>query len=548
MPQPISMFGLSPDDAQQAQQAQDQQNAFNIAQLNRGQLTNYNGALTGAMLGHGIESAFGIQSPMVAKAKKLQEVEQMTEQQAPWQTDPEAHMKLAISNMMKAGLQTEAGNAYQHYLDFQKQQTEGLREKSYAKQVDLAGAKQAKDDAADANLPALIAKFSNPDAQAIPATMPNTAQPSGNFQGDPQAIMDEISRIKDPSERQAATTAFQAQSASQQPTAKPYAPRYPEAMIQALYANGGAKAKELANYYSKVNEQGQKDYNAANVVPAATKFLADNKPNLVLTADADGNPIYTKQKDAVGMTPAAKPTAASGSALSDDAVDLAATRYRIDGTMPSLGMGSASTRAKILNRAAEMAVAEGNTAEASSLRMVANKANAQALGQLTKQEQLVSSFEKTANKNADLALALSDKVDRAGSPVFDRWVQSGRKSIAGDSAVASFHAANETFVNEYAKIISGSMGNTPVSDQARQHAHEILDTAFTKDQYVAVMKVLKQEMGNRMSGFADQKRELMANIQGTTAAPQATTPMQESVSKSGKPIVSKDGGKSWEYK
>jgi hypothetical protein len=176
---------------------------------------------------------------------------------------------------------------------------------------------------------------------------------------------------------------------------------------------------------------------------------------------------------------------------------------------------------KIMQRAMEMARASGDTAEQAALRMQYNKAGQGALLQLTKQQQMVGNFEKTAVKNADLALQLSNKVNRTGVPVINRWVNAGRKKLMGDVEVAQFHAANETFVNEYAKIMSGSMGNTPVSDQMRQHAHELLETAMTQEQYAGVITTLKQEMKNRMDSFPEQIAELSAQLSGTGAMPGA---------------------------
>ena len=168
---------------------------------------------------------------------------------------------------------------------------------------------------------------------------------------------------------------------------------------------------------------------------------------------------------------------------------------------------------------------------------MSNKANQSAFNQLDKQATMVGAFEKTAQKNMNLAISLSNKVSRAGIPIFDRWVQSGRKMISGDPAVAQFHSANETFLNEYAKIMSGSMGNTPISDAARASAKEMLDSAYTKDQYMAVMSTLKKDMDNRMTGFIDQRNELSAKITGQS------TP---SVQTSNKPKVWNSAKGVWE--
>lgn len=198
--------------------------------------------------------------------------------------------------------------------------------------------------------------------------------------------------------------------------------------------------------------------------------------------------------------------------LSQDGVDLAAQQYRTFGTMPSLGTGSAKAKQMILNRAAEMAKAEGKTAEATVIGQAANTANKQALGQLYKQRVMVGAFEKTFHKNIDVMEGLLPKVNQGGIPVANRWINAGRKSIAGDPDVAAFNTALQTVQAEYAKIMSGSMGNTPVSDSARHHAEELINSAQTPQQLAAVIKVLRQDAANRMSGFDEEEQQLRGSM------------------------------------
>lgn len=208
---------------------------------------------------------------------------------------------------------------------------------------------------------------------------------------------------------------------------------------------------------------------------------------------------------------------ASANLMTPEGLDYAAEQYYRTGKMPPLGNGSAALKAQIVSAAAQKAKDEGNSAVAAVLNAQANAANSSALTQISKQQAMVGAFEKNAAKNADIAVIKSAAVDRTGVPAFNRWVNAGRKEVAGDPAIAEFNAANETFVNEYAKVMSGSMGNTPVSDAAREHAHEMLSTAMTHEQYVAVINLLKQEMGNRMSGFDEEIGGLRQRMMGTGA-------------------------------
>ena len=203
-------------------------------------------------------------------------------------------------------------------------------------------------------------------------------------------------------------------------------------------------------------------------------------------------------------------------------LDFAAQQYLKTGVMPSLGAGSSKMRQAIVSRASELNMGAGMTAEQGAEQMVANKATSAGILQLQKQKTMVGAFEKNATRNADIALRLSNQADRTGVPVFNSWLQRGQKSIAGNPTVSAFNAANETFVNEYAKIMSGSMGNTPVSDSARQHAHDMLNTQQTPEQYNAVVKILKEEMKNRMIGFEEELKEAKQSLSPKNNANQSS--------------------------
>jgi hypothetical protein len=230
--------------------------------------------------------------------------------------------------------------------------------------------------------------------------------------------------------------------------------------------------------------------------------------------------------------------------LTPDAIEEAATNYYLNRVLPpNLGRGAqrAVITAKILNRAAEVAKEQGSSPENTAISQMANKANQQAMGQLSKQQQMVGAFEKNAIRNADIAVSMSDKVSRTGVPVLNRWILAGQKSITGDVDVAKFHQANETFVNEYAKIMSGSMGNTVVSDSLRKETHEMLATKNTPEQYRAVVDQMKVEMGNRMKGFDEQMSELKGGIKSKSAIPKISDDAGFNALKSGQKFIAPDG-------
>lgn len=213
--------------------------------------------------------------------------------------------------------------------------------------------------------------------------------------------------------------------------------------------------------------------------------------------------------------------------LSGDALDSAAGRYKLDGTLPpNLGRGiqGQANTVKILNRAAEMARDAGDTPEAGRIGQLAAKANAGALNELSKRESQVSAFERTFVKNTQLVESLSDKVDRTGVPILNKWINSGKRAVLGDPDLSSFDAAIKGAVNEYTKIVSGSMGNVAMAEGEIKKIEDLLSAAQTPEQVKAVLKTMRTETQNRMSGFAEQKAELMQNFKGAAGKRAADKP------------------------
>lgn len=208
--------------------------------------------------------------------------------------------------------------------------------------------------------------------------------------------------------------------------------------------------------------------------------------------------------------------------ISPAAIENAAARYNVDGTLPPMGMGAsgAAGRRAILNRAAELATGSGTDQRVNQLDA---KSASSALTQLTKSQAMNAAFENTANQNAQLALGLSQKMDRTGIPILNAGIQAW-KSGTGSPEATQFAAANQTFVAEYAKIMSGGMGNGPVSDAARGKAEKLLTTSMTADQYAGNVKLLQTEMANRMKGFDDQSTALKARIRGGPAPAADSSP------------------------
>ncbi len=201
-------------------------------------------------------------------------------------------------------------------------------------------------------------------------------------------------------------------------------------------------------------------------------------------------------------------------AFSPGAIDAAAARYNLDGTLPPMGLGKSGAlgRSRILNRAAEISGGDDLSPEDQRIAQIGNKANAAALSKLQQQQTMVGAFERNFVKNADIVEEYSKKVDRTGVPILNKWINAGKRNVGGDPELAAFDVAVKAVSNEYAKIISGSMGNTATAQGEIQKVAALLNAAQTPAQVTEVVNLMRRETQNRMHGFEEEKDVLRKSM------------------------------------
>lgn len=266
----------------------------------------------------------------------------------------------------------------------------------------------------------------------------------------------------------------------------------------------------------------------------ARKAILGNGGNEDMTA-GDFVDYWQNRWSGGGKTAATGPKSIKGDeaprddgSLSDDAAEQAAERYITNGTLPPMGQGKVGTqnRDKILNKAAEMEKLTGRTGSEAVAAWADVKANTSTLADLTKRRANIKSFEDNALANADLALKLAPAgAGQFNSPILNKWAQTGRKAVAGDPDVTSYDVALGTFLDEYAKITSGSMGNQGTTDASRREAYDRLSKYASKGQVQAGIATMKLEMGNRIMGLDKEIAKTKSNISGKPApAAEVTAP------------------------
>lgn len=300
--------------------------------------------------------------------------------------------------------------------------------------------------------------------------------------------------------------------------------------MQIPQASLGAASARMSQITQQERIQQSENNNAENKAAAPVKSIGKYfMPN---PADPTGAPIFNQQmydtdmqanKDKADINAKAKVWAqqAAIGEIAPEAVNYVVQNQQ---TPPGFSRNPAAV-GKLWMLAHQQNLANGNDVAAAYAHAQANKAMVPALAAISKQQNMLGAFEANAEKNAQMALDFSGKVDRTGTPLFNRWLQSGRTALTGDVDASNFQAANNTFVAEYAKIMSGSMGNQATTDAASKHAQDMLNTAMTKEQYAGVVATLRQEMHNRMSTLESQRQSMLQSM-GTQQPQQQQQPVR----------------------
>lgn len=201
--------------------------------------------------------------------------------------------------------------------------------------------------------------------------------------------------------------------------------------------------------------------------------------------------------------------------LTDDAITQTAKRYLETGVMPPLGMGDKTTRQRVLNRAAQLDPSSNVAANSAGFR-----ADSGSLAALQKSRDAIAAFEHTAARNIDVFLETAGKVVDTGSPIANISARLVSGKMLGSPDQAAYDAARLVAVNEIAKITSNPNLTGQLSDSARHEVEMFNPREATLKQTVAVMRILKADMANRITSLDEQLAQTRARVGTATAKPE----------------------------
>lgn len=216
-----------------------------------------------------------------------------------------------------------------------------------------------------------------------------------------------------------------------------------------------------------------------------------------------------------------------GNELDDDTVDAIAQRVAQGDTRAIIGLGRNPTAiAQIQKRTAEIFKEQGLDHEAGAKAILGNIADQ--AGRMTAERTQAGIASKLAvyGRNVDNAIGVATKasedVSRTGFVPVNKVLNAARTQT-GDPKTVALGQALYTLINEYARAIGGGHGTVHDKEEAEQK----LNQAYSHEQLVAIMGVMRQEIQMTKKSLPEAReemRELYARPQSQPMAPGTVAP------------------------
>jgi hypothetical protein len=168
--------------------------------------------------------------------------------------------------------------------------------------------------------------------------------------------------------------------------------------------------------------------------------------------------------------------------------------------------------------------------------VTANRASSTALQKTLVDRQKYASAVQNLNGTLDRQAALVESLLSKGaangqSPVLNRWIQAGRKQIAGDGDVNALDTAIRGLGREHQRVLTGPLSNAQLQQGASETADQLVNISMNPDAIRKVIGVMKAEARNGLEQNNATLEDLRNQLRGmnktaSAKAPEITTQSQ----------------------
>ena len=218
--------------------------------------------------------------------------------------------------------------------------------------------------------------------------------------------------------------------------------------------------------------------------------------------------------------PAGKATGGGGVEFSPEAMRFAATDFLLTGK--EMTRGTPDQKIAIRNEAAKMQKIAGLTDSDIQAGRVSRDGIIKAQKNLSALAGATDAFENTLIKNVQTSLSHIDEADTSTIPLLNKWVQKGMGTTEGlPPAVAKLAIDLRNVSSEYAKLSSGSLGNTQIGEKALLELQDMFSTADSPETLKARLQEVLVDAKNRTGGIRQSQEALTSRLkeQGDALTP-----------------------------
>lgn len=215
--------------------------------------------------------------------------------------------------------------------------------------------------------------------------------------------------------------------------------------------------------------------------------------------------------------PAGKVSGTGTTEFSPEALRMAATDFLLTGK--EMTRGTPDQKVTIRNEAAKMQKISGLSDSDIINGRVTRDGIIKATKNMAALAAATDSFENTLIKNVQTSLSHIDEAQQSDIPILNKWVQKGMGSTQGlPPAVAKLAVDLRNVSSEYAKLSSGSLGNTQVGEKALLEIQDMFSTADNPETLKARLQEVLLDAKNRTGGIRQTQDALVSRLKDQGSA------------------------------
>lgn len=373
-----------------------------------------------------------------------------------------------------------------------------------------------------------------PQPQAIPPyqTARPPMQPTGQFQGDPQAIMQEIARIKSPQDRQAAMAQFGQQTPSMRPP--PVAPK-PEAtqsteltlpvVLQRLQAHNASPDQIMATLEQLTpvfNMQGaETKQQLALVKEQLSAERAATAAQQGWARIGQGQARVEQGQERIEQSKLRDNVAAQG--INPSVVDYYAERA-INGDYSwrvglSRSKGGSAIIAAVENAVPAMAKAKDVSPMETVGRAADIKANTTAYTNVTKDLAAIRPYKVMLDTNIGIAKKLAGNVLQSDSKLANKTLNWIKTNMGDNPDTAEFLAQIHFVETEAARVLANPRLVGQLTDSARADMEAVINGNMPLNSLNRVLDRIKADGLNRVKAMEAESANLRKAVTGAASTP-----------------------------